>query len=235
MLMRAMREGAAAPSLLRRLSCVGAAAVTILVVAASASAHAVVRPSASRPAELQLYTLVVPTERDVPTVEVDLKVPDGIDFLLVDKAAGWSTRLVRIGDRIDQVQWKGASVPPKFYATFTFIARNPLLASSLSWKIIQRYSDGKAVRWIGQPESDAPAATTTITEKAVPVDVVAGLNGGPQSSATYDPAANATAAPSTQGGGERDGLTLALAIAACVIATVALVGWLSTLRRRSDA
>jgi uncharacterized protein YcnI len=210
------------------------ALVALSVGVGNAAAHAVIRPAESRPAELQLYTVVVPTERDVPTVEVDMKVPEGIDFLLVDDTAGWQTHLVRAGERIDQIQWHGSSIPPKFFATFRFIARNPLLASSLSWKIIQRYQDGKAVRWIGPPDSDTPAATTKITESAIPVDVVAGLNGGSQSSSSKATAATSTtaASSSTETSSGRDGLTIGLAITACVLAAAALGGWLWSLQAR---
>ena len=68
-----------------RLSRRVAAALLVSVWApASAAAHAVVQPSASRPADLQRYTLTVPNERGVPTISVKLQVPDGIDFFLVE-------------------------------------------------------------------------------------------------------------------------------------------------------
>ena len=37
--------------------------------------HAVVQPSASRPAEQQVYTLTVPSERSSDVVSVSLQVP----------------------------------------------------------------------------------------------------------------------------------------------------------------
>jgi uncharacterized protein YcnI len=215
-------------------ACLAGCAVALAIGVPSGSPHAVVRPSESRPAELQLYTLIVPTERDVPTVEVDLRVPQGIDFLLVDETGGWQTHLMRTNGRIEEIMWTGASVPPKFFATFRLIARNPILGTSLSWRIVQRYSDGKAVRWIGPSESDTPAATTKITESAVPVDVVAGLNGGGQttrSAAPPDTATGKASSPTASSGG-RDGLTFGLAIAACA-AAIAALGWILMLRRTS--
>ena len=58
-------------------------------LAPAAASHSIVLPFSSRPADLQLYTVVVPTEDDAPTTEVALKVPEGIDFLLVKETPGW--------------------------------------------------------------------------------------------------------------------------------------------------
>ena len=86
-------------------------------LAPAAAAHSIVLPFSSRPADLQLYTVVVPTESDTPTTEVALKVPEGIDFLLVKDAPGWTVKVERANDRIDVIRWTGNS-PPDFYAEF---------------------------------------------------------------------------------------------------------------------
>ncbi|HZR94663.1 MAG TPA: DUF1775 domain-containing protein [Gaiellaceae bacterium] len=212
---------------LRTLSTVLAAAAIAAAAAPSAFAHAVVRPSESRPADLQLYTLTVPTERDVPTTGVDLKVPNGIDFLLVEDSGPWHARLVRANGRIDQIRWRGSAAAPGYFATFHFIARNPITPGDLAWKIVQRYKDGKDVFWIGAPSSDTPAATVKISESATAEDTLAGLNGGAQSQPTVGaPAGGAEATASSSKGG-RDGLTLALAgvgAAAGLLALLAVLG-----------
>ena len=84
----------------------------------------------SRPADLQLYTVVVPTEDDAPTTEVALKVPEGIDFLLVKETPGWEVKIERANDRIDVIRWLGSS-PPDQFAEFRLIARNPILEGLL--------------------------------------------------------------------------------------------------------
>jgi uncharacterized protein YcnI len=204
-----------------RVSALLAATVVAASVATGARAHAIVRPSESRPAELQQYTLTVPTERDVPTVSVAMKVPTGIDFFVVQETPGWRTQLVRVSGRVDQVRWIGGSLRPGFFATFRFIARNPIIAEAISWRIVQHYGDGKVVRWIGPAESDTPAATTKIDESATPADVVAGLNGGAQTSNSASASSARNVSASTDGGGSRDGLTLGLAIAAVVLSLAA--------------
>src|SRR3954447_685990 len=86
---------------------------SILMLSASDSAygHAVVRPGASRPAELQGYTLTVPTEKSSPTVSVSMQVPEGIDFFLVRPVAGWKEHLERANGQVSVVRWTGGGGP----------------------------------------------------------------------------------------------------------------------------
>jgi uncharacterized protein YcnI len=196
------------------LACLALAAV----VAPAASGHTVIRPAASRPADLQQYTLTVPTEREVATVEIDMKVPEGISFFLVQQAPGWTTEVVRRNERIDEVRWTGSEIPPDHYATFRFIARNPIQEGEISWPIVQRYEGGETVRWIGGPDTDTPAARTNITESAVPEDVVDIVSG---STSSGEPTPTDEADDSGSGG-SRDGLTLGLAVAALVAGLAAL-------------
>ena len=65
----------------------------------AAAGHSIVLPFTSRPADLQLYTVIVPTETDSPTKEVAAEVPEGIDFLLVKETPGWKVDVQRNNDR----------------------------------------------------------------------------------------------------------------------------------------
>jgi uncharacterized protein YcnI len=155
------------------------------VITPAAAGHSIVLPFSSRPADLQLYTVVVPTETDSATEEVALKVPEGIDFLLVKDSPGWEVEIEKKNDRIDVIRWTG-SAPPNQFAEFRLIARNPIVEGDLAWRITQTYADGETVRWIGPPDSDFPASVTVISETAQPVDVATGLNGGEAATGTTD-------------------------------------------------
>ena len=168
----------------------------VLVVAglvpAAARAHAIITPSASRPADLQQYTLYVPNERDVATVSVSMKVPAGINFFLVETAPGWKTRIHKSQGRVDLVSFTGGSIPVDSFGTFRFIVRNPVHSGLIEWKVLQSYVGGEVVRWIGPPSSDTPAARTSITESAVPQDVIDVVSGRTTSSTTNVPAGSST-------------------------------------------
>ena len=85
---RALRR--ALPARLRRAGA-GRAGAT------QAFGHAVVQPSASRPAEQQVYTLTVPSERSSDVVAVSMQVPPEVESLIVRKAPGWKVRLQQRG------------------------------------------------------------------------------------------------------------------------------------------
>jgi uncharacterized protein len=199
----------------------------------AAAAHVTVQPAASRPADLQLYRVLVPNEReDADTTGVDLKLPAGVDFVLIDDQPGWTARIVRAGGQPSQLIWSGGSVKPGSYAELRFIARNPVKTGTVEFKTLQRYSDGEIVRWIGASDSENPAPRVRVAEDAIPQDVVsvhgeqvpAGAPGGPRPAAPARPAAAAT------DGGGRDTVTLVLAIVAVVLALGALA---AALRGRS--
>lgn len=201
-----------------------------LVVPGTAAAHITLQPSASRPAELQRYRLIVPNESETAaTTGVDLRLPAGITLTFVEAAPGWRTKVVRSGSEVGQIRWRAGRVPPGGYAELHFIARNPVKTGTVQFKALQRYDDGTVVRWIGASSSETPAPTTRLSESAVPDDVVS--THGQTVPAGARPAVAATgSAQATQS--DRDTLTLVIAIAAAMIAAAALALQL-TRRRRS--
>ena len=200
------------------------------IAAPGAAAHVTVQPAASRPADLQRYRVIVPNEKSIATVGVDLKLPAGVTFALAEQVAGWRVKVVRSGSAISELRWRGGPVPPGGYAELRFIARNPVKVGRVQWKALQRYADGSVVRWIGAAGGDFPAPATTLSESATPVDVVS-------THGEAAPAGGATAAaartPSDDGDTERDGLTLAVALLGAALGAAALALQLTRGRRRT--
>jgi len=205
------------------LSALTGAVVLGAIAAPGAAAHVTVQPAASRPADLQRYRVIVPNEKSTATVGVDLKLPAGVTFALAEQVSGWRVKVVKSGSAISELRWRGGPVPPGGYAELRFIARNPVKIGRVEWKALQRYSDGSVVRWIGAASSEFPAPATTLSESAVPVDVVSTHGEAAPAGAA---AAGAAATPATPGAGdgdtERDGLTLAVAILAALLGAAAL-------------
>jgi uncharacterized protein YcnI len=196
----------------------------------AAHGHAVIQPTTSRPAEQQVYTLTVPNERDSEVVSVALQVPPDIDSLLVEDKPGWNARLQRDGDRITVVRWSGGRTTADQYDTFRFIARNPVRAGELEWKVIQRYTDATD-RWIGPADSEQPAPRTSITEQADPQDVINTESGTVE---TQQGGAETPAADT--GGGDGDGNTVPIVLGAvALLAALAALGIALAARRRSPA
>jgi uncharacterized protein YcnI len=199
------------------------------IAAPGAAAHVTVLPAASRPADLQRYRVLVPNEREASaTTGVDLKLPSGVTFALVETSPGWRTSTVKRGSEFSELRWRGGSVAPGEYAELHFIVRNPVKVGPVAWKALQRYGGGTLVRWIGSPDSEQPAPVTELSEDAPPIDVVS-THG--EAAPTAGPTAGSSATAASDGGGSgRDGLTLAIAIAAATLAAAAL--GLQLIRRR---
>ena len=172
----------------------------------------------------------MPTETSAETVEVALKVPEGIDFLLVKESPGWKVSIERRNDRIDVVRWRGSS-PPDQFAEFRLIARNPILEGDIQWKITQTYANGETVRWIGAEGSDYPASITSLSESAVPVDVATGLNGGGGTTTSSAGTTGVEAAAATADDSSSDTLARIAAFAGLALGALALVAAIVTRRR----
>ena len=207
-----------------------AGVVLAFALAAPASAHIQVRPALAAPGDPVMFQLVVPGERDdAQTVEVTLQMPEGLIPFAWEDTPGWTrTEKLKSDQSIDTVTWKGELAKDGF-VTFSFLASTPDKEGDLSWKALQKYSDGQTVRWIGAPGSDNPAAVTKIAKDAPREN--AGGEGEESGAASASPAATASAAPTTAAAATTDPpdddsdspLPLILSIAALVLALAALV------------
>ena len=132
----------------------------LLMGAHPAWAHVTVAPRESRPGISERYTVRVPTEGKVATVEVELEIPEGIT-ISPQASTGWTHTLKRTGDRVTSIIWT-TDIKPGEFAELGFIGRNPKAGESIVWKAHQRYSDGTASHWVGEPGTRSPAPITTL-------------------------------------------------------------------------
>jgi uncharacterized protein YcnI len=199
-----------------------AAAAATLLIAAPASAHIQVRPSLAAPGDPVLFEVIVPNEKDAHTVEVTLQIPKDVLPFSFAASDGWErTNKPNADGSIATVTWKGELAEDGF-ASFSFLASTPEQEGEIVWKALQTYDDGSTVRWIGEPDSDNPAAVTRIAKDAARQN--AGGEGEETAAAT--PAPENTARPSDIAAPVDDGdspLPLILSIAALALAAAALV------------
>ena len=134
--------------------------VGLLMGAHPAWAHVTVAPRESRPGISERYTVRVPTEGKVATVEVELEIPEGIT-ISPQASTGWTHTLKRTGDRATSIVWT-TDIKPGEFAEFGFIGRNPKTGESIVWKAHQRYADGTASHWVGEAGTRSPAPITTL-------------------------------------------------------------------------
>jgi uncharacterized protein YcnI len=132
-----------------------------LILAASAFAHAEVSPAVALTKHGQLFTLVVPTEKEnATTAKVELTPPDGFSIDSFVPSPGWTRDVKSTGSgeeiKIERVSWSGGKTPSEEDAVFQFLASADS-AKTYSFKVRQTYSDGVVVDWSGPESSDTPA------------------------------------------------------------------------------
>jgi uncharacterized protein YcnI len=138
------------------------AAVTALVTAGVAAAHAHVSPPVTLAKMSQVYTLAVPTEKSSDTTQVELTVPAGFGIDSFVPAPGWKRTVQQSGSGdsavIQKVTWSGGKVPTGEDSAFSFLAA-PDSSKTYTFSVRQTYADGSVVDWSGPESSDTPAPT----------------------------------------------------------------------------
>jgi uncharacterized protein YcnI len=217
----------------RLLSALGILALAALTLAGPALAHVQVRPTLVAPGDPVLFEVIVPGERDEPTVEVTLQVPPDVIPFSFEDAPGWERTLNEGSDgSIETITWRGELAPDGF-ARFSFLASTPEKEGEIVWKALQTYEGGEVVRWIGAADSDNPAAVTKVSNDA-PRQNAGGEGGEGADEGAGEPAAtpagggddSAPAADSEPAAAERDDgdspVALILSIIALLLGAAAL-------------
>jgi uncharacterized protein YcnI len=201
----------------RRTVVVGALVLGIAVLgiglAADASAHVTVSaPGATVGASDATITFRVPDESDTAStvgLKVELPVDHPIAGVLVAPQQGWTAKITQttlrspihtddgdITQVVSEIDWaaqRGSGIKPGFFGQFTIIGGQlPDGVSTLVFKAIQTYSDGKQVDWIEQP---APGSTAEPEHPAPTLHLAAGgsSTGAAEAVSGSQPAVTATA------------------------------------------
>ena len=130
----------------------------LLVLAHPAGAHVIVVPDTSEAAGWERYTVIVPTEKESPTVRVSVRLPNGMEVIAVESKPGWEGRYEPFPLGASHVEWKGGRIGPGQFVAFDFLAWNPPAVKPISWEATQFYEDGTNERW-----ADDHGSTTTLT------------------------------------------------------------------------
>jgi uncharacterized protein YcnI len=162
-----------------RIGTLALAGAVALVVAAAASAHAIVSPAVALDKKLQVFTLSVPTEEaGATTTTIELTVPSGFAIDSFFPTPGWTRHVQATGSGesavVQKVIWTGGKTPTDEDSVFGFNA-STTGARTYTFDVRQTYSDGKVVEWTGPESADTPAPT---------IEAVSSLGGGGTSTPT---------------------------------------------------
>ncbi len=138
------------------------------VLPGAALAHVTVSPEEVEPGTIQTFTVLVPTEKDIPTTGVSLRIPDGFEVSGVqspsggwrgggeDGAVAWSGGEIGAGG-MEITSPEGQVIPMGESQEFTFEAKAPEAPGAYAWPVAQTYKDGSVVEWAGPTDSETPA------------------------------------------------------------------------------
>jgi uncharacterized protein YcnI len=192
-----------------------------VIFAGIASAHVVVYPKDTTQGAYEKFTVRVPTEKDVPTVKVEVKFPlDAVAISRFEPKVGWSYQIAKdTNGKITGVTWTaaGEGLSSTEFGDFSMQGKVADTATQISWKAYQTYKDGSVVEWVGAEGSDKPASITTV--KAKTPGAAADSHGNTDAAKAADSGKSASSAP------------LYLSIAAVVLGALALIA--SLVRKRA--
>ncbi|AIQ46694.1 hypothetical protein R70723_13055 [Paenibacillus sp. FSL R7-0273] len=138
-------------------------AAALSLFAAVASAHVTVSPAESTTGAWETYTLKVPSEKDIATTQIDLRMPEGAEFKQYETTPGWTVTVE--GNKISWIS-TGDGILAGQFQRFYFTAKNPDTAGDIAWDAYQHYADGSLVQWSGEEGSDTPHSVTEIVQAA---------------------------------------------------------------------
>ncbi len=172
---------------LRASAVVSCAALVSVIGMSAASAHVTVSsPGAVSGGTDTIISFRVPDESDTAStvgLKVQLPTDTPIADVLVQPLTGWTAKVIQsklatpittddgtITEAVSEIDWSlstpSAAVKPGQFQQFVVIAGKLPDTSSLTFKAIQTYSDGKVVSWVQQStagtEADFPAPVLTL-------------------------------------------------------------------------
>lgn len=231
-----------------------ATAAGVLAVPAGAWAHVSFHPNVLPASSNPTLNIRVPNEETkANAVKVDMQIPPGFTDISTELPPGWRVqKLTRklatpvktssgtITEEVSELIWsapKGGGIPPGSFLQFPITTAIPDSAAgqTLSFKVLQTYSNGDIVRWIDPSLADNhPAPTIDVTPAGGVTLDFAGMEAGPgplPASLTTPADGKTPAAAKTSNGASKG-----LGIAALIIGALGLLAGLAALaasRRRT--
>ncbi|MBC6145308.1 DUF1775 domain-containing protein [Listeria welshimeri] len=139
--------------------------LAVFVIPFQASAHVSVSPNESTVKSWETYTMKVPSEKEMSSKKIVLKIAKGVSFESYEPVPGWTTTIDKKNGTVTW-QTEGNGIEKGQFQRFSFIAKNPSEEGDVAWNAYQYYEDGSIVEWVGAEDSETPHATTKILKES---------------------------------------------------------------------
>ena len=140
------------------------AACLLLGTASVAWAHVRVLPEEVPADSFEVFTVRVPTEREVPTTEVRVEVPEGFTVSRVEPVPGWDYELEEEEGIVRAITWSGGEIGETEFQEFDIQGRTPAEPGEYPWNAFQTYQDGEVVEWTDPEDAEEPASVVRVVE-----------------------------------------------------------------------
>ena len=137
-------------------------ACMLLATSGVALAHVTVQPEEVSAGEYEKLTVTVPSEKEIPTTEVRVDVPEGFTVSGVKPVPGWEYEFEEEAGVVTAVNWSGGQIGPREFQEFEMQAQTPEEPGDFSFGAIQTYEDGSTAEWTGPPDSEEPASVVRV-------------------------------------------------------------------------
>jgi uncharacterized protein YcnI len=156
----------------------------MLALAAPVWAHVVVSPEEVTAGDYETLTVSVPTEKEVPTTEIRVEVPEGFLLSGVQPVPGWEHAFEEDRGVVTAVTFSGGQIRPREFQQFLVQAQAPEEPGRYPWRATQTYEDGSVVEWTGAPggseeseSSPEPSESSASQEAGGETEVLADTGG----------------------------------------------------------
>ena len=140
------------------------AACLLIATPVVAWAHVRVVPEDVPADSYEVLTVRVPTEKDIPTTEVRVEVPEGFTVSRVEPVPGWDYELEEEAGVVRGITWSGGEIGATEFQQFDVQGKTPAEPGEYPWNAYQTYEDGEVVEWIGPEDSEEPASIIRVAE-----------------------------------------------------------------------
>lgn len=127
-------------------------------------AHIRVLPEEVPADSFEVFTVRVPTEKEVPTTQVRVEVPEGFTVSRVEPVPDWDYELEEDAGAVSAITWSGGEIGETEFRQFDIQGRTPAEPGEYAWNAYQTYADGEVVEWIGPAGSEEEASVVRVVE-----------------------------------------------------------------------
>ncbi len=190
-----------------------AALSTLLTLALSSvvNAHVRVVPEEAPADSYEVFTVRVPSEKEIPTTGIRVEVPEGFIVSRVEPVPGWNYEFEEEAGVVRAITWSGGEIGETEFQQFDVQGKTPAEPGEYAWNAFQTYEGGEVVEWIGPEDSEEPASIVRVGEAGAE----SGSQGAaPQESSPKDLPGTATAPIAAYGGLGFGALALVVALLA---------------------